>query len=97
MVDKEGLSAGRSGPSYALGAGVHREGDELDGALRPPDLDPVEGIIDFGEGVYLEDGAAPAVEILEVHVWQYNKKKAFRGRRLDPGRPDGARSRASTS
>ena len=82
MVDEEDLGPRGRGPANALGAGVHREGDELDRALRASDLDPVEGVVDPGEGVDLEEGAAPAIELREGPSRRVYKKRAFRGRRL---------------
>ena len=92
VVDEEDLRPGSPGPADALGAGVHGEGHELYRAAGAADLYSVERVVDPAQRIYLEKGAAPAVEVQEFHgcgVYRegIEKKKGLSGKEANPERP----------
>jgi hypothetical protein len=86
MVDEEDLGPGSRGPAHAFGAGVDREGDELDLSAGTTHLYAVERIVDTVESADIDQGAAPGVEALKIHGGEYIKKRPP-GEGGYPGRP----------
>ena len=74
-MHEEDLGLRLGGPTNRFGAGVHREGDPVYRRSVALHLDAVERVVQAGQSLDFEEGAAPEVEFREVfHGVEYIRR-----------------------